>query len=121
MKIKKVVIEPIEDFFEEVKYAVKQHKTGKNVKLEYVSFNSVEELSRILSPRRKEIIDVVKKYNPSSIRELAQILKRDYKNVYKDVILLKKAGFLELKKEGKNLKPVVPYEEIEVIVKVGKS
>ena len=119
MKVKKVVIEPMEEFFGEIKEAISKHIAGEDVELDYISFNSIEELSKVLTPKRKELLDAVKKFNPSSLKELAQILRRDYKNVYKDAILLERTGFLELKREGKRLKPEIPDDEIDIVVKVG--
>ena len=119
MKVKKVEIEPLDEFFEEIKTAVVEHREGKSVKLDYISFGSIEELNKILTPKRKQLLDVVKKLKPRSLHQLAKVLGRDYKNVYKDAILLEKTGFLELRKEGKSLKPEVPYDEIEVALKVG--
>ncbi len=119
MKVKKVVIEPLEEFFGGVKDAVVDHMKGKDVKLDYISFGSIEELHRILTPKRKQLLDAVKRFKPSSLHQLAQTLGRDYKNVYKDAILLEKAGFLELKKKGNTLVPEVPYDEIDVKIKVG--
>ena len=119
MKVKKVVIEPLEEFFGEVRGAVADHTKEKNVKLDYISFGSIDELHRILTPKRKQLLDAVKKFKPRSLHQLAKILERDYKNVYKDAILLGKAGFLELKKDGNTLVPEVPYDEIDVKIKVG--
>ncbi|EDP74656.1 hypothetical protein [Hydrogenivirga sp. 128-5-R1-1] len=114
-----MVIEPLDKFFEEVKTAITEHREGKGVELDYVSFGSIEDLNRILTPKRKQLLDTVKKLKPSSLHQLAQALGRDYKNVYKDAILLEKTGFLELRREGKSLKPEVSYDEIEVALKVG--
>ncbi len=61
----------------------------------------------------------MRKKKPASIRKLAKIFGRDYKNVYEDVIFLEKTGFLKLERKGKRLVPVVDYDEIEVKVKVG--
>ena len=119
MKVKKVVIEPQDEFFEEIKAALIEHREGKSVELDYISFGSIEDLNRILTPGRKQLLDAVKRFKPRSLHQLARILGRDYKNVYKDAVLLEKAGFLDLRKEGRNLKPEVLYDEIEVALKVG--
>ncbi len=114
MKIKKVVVESLEELFSELKELI--HKEGK---IEYVSVGSMEELNRILTPQRKKLIDTIRKEKPSSIRELAKILRRDYKNVYEDVLFLERTGFIKLDRKGRKLVPVVDYDEIEVKVKVG--
>ena len=119
MKVKKVVIEPLDEFFSEVKSAVAKHESGADVNLDYISFNSIEELNKILTPKRKQLLDAVKKFKPRSLHQLARILGRDYKNVYKDAVLLEKTGFLDLKKERNTLIPEVPYDEIDIKIKVG--
>jgi len=119
MKVKKVVIEPLEEFFAELKNATAEHQEGKNVRLDYISFASIEEFNKVLTPKRKELLDAVKKLKPRSLHQLAKILGRDYKNVYRDAVLLEKTGFLELKKKGNTIIPAVPYDEIDVKIKVG--
>lgn len=117
MKVKRVVVESLEELFSEVKDLV--HK-GEG-KIEFISVGSIEELNRILTPQRKRLLDVVRKYKPSSIRELAEKLGRDYKNVYDDVVFLERIGFLKLERRGKRLVPVVDYDTIDIQVKIGVS
>ncbi len=117
MKVKKVVVESLEELFSEVKELV--HK-GKG-KIEFISVGSIEELNRILTPQRKRLLDVVRKQKPSSIHELAKMLGRDYKNVYDDVTFLEKTGFLKLERKGKKLVPIVDYDTIDIQVKGGAS
>ena len=115
MKVKKVVVEDFNEFWEEIKELT---TVGKG-KIDYVSVGSIEELNRILTPQRKKLLDVIKKEKPSSLRKLAELVGRDYKNVYEDVILLEKSGFLKLERKGRKLVPVVDYDVIDVQVKVG--
>ena len=119
MNTKIVVIEPLDKFLDEIKNAITRHKQGKTVKLDYISFSSIEDLNKVLTPKRKQLLDAVKKLEPSSLHQLAQALGRNYKNVYKDAILLEKTGFLELKRKGKSLRPKVPYDVIEIKIMVG--
>jgi len=117
MKVKKVVVESLEELFSEFKEIV--HK-GEG-KIEIISVGSIEELNRILTPQRKRLLDVVRKQKPSSICQLAKMLGRDYKNVYDDVVFLEKIGFLKLERKGKKLVPVVDYDTIDIQVKIGVS
>ena len=117
MKVKRVVVQSLEELFSEVKDLV--HK-GEG-KIEFISVGSIEELNRILTPQRKRLLDVVREYKPSSIRELAEKLGRDYKNVYDDVVFLERIGFLKLERRGKRLVPVVDYDTIDIQIKIGAS
>ncbi len=115
MKVKKVIVEDFNEFWEEIKETVATQKG----KIEYISVGSIEELNRILTPQRKKLLDVIKNKKPSSLKQLAEIVNRDYKNIYEDVILLEKAGFLKLERKGRKLVPIVDYDIIDVQVKVG--
>lgn len=117
MKVKKVVVEDFNEFWGEIKDLA---TSGKG-RIDYVSFGSIEELNRILTPQRKRLLDVIKKKKPSSLKKLAELVGRDYKNVYDDVILLEKVGFLRLERKGRSLIPVVDYDIIDVQVKVGST
>ena len=117
MKVKKVIVEDFGDFWEDIKELV----ISKKGKADYISVGSIEELNRILTPQRKKLLDVIKKEQPSSLKKLAELVGRDYKNVYKDITLLEKMGFLKLKRKGKRLIPVVDYDIIDVQLKVGSA
>jgi predicted transcriptional regulator len=57
---------------------------------------------------------------PSSIYELAKILKRDFKSVRSDIELLKQFGFVKFIAESKGkrrkLKPVLNIKKLHVTV-----
>jgi len=63
---------------------------------------------------------LIRSEKPSSIKELAATVKRDFKNVNADVHLLARLGLLELpeektgpKRRGRKL-PRVPYSSVSV-------
>ena len=58
-----------------------------------------------LTPKRMELLEFISQVNPSSIKDLAQRIERDYKNVYDDVDVLKKFHLLEMEKQGKSRRP----------------
>jgi predicted transcriptional regulator len=74
-----------------------------------VYFQDLETLLRALSVRRLEILKSLHKTGPLSIRALAKMLERDYKNVHQDVTLLQKLGLIE--RSGKGA-VTVPWESI---------
>ncbi len=76
-------------------------------------FLTVEELGRILTPRRIELLQKIRELKPSSIKELAEKIGRDFKNVYNDLKVLHGAGFVEFEEDGKSRKPYLPYDELE--------
>ena len=68
----------------------------------------------VLSPRRAEILEYLANNEVKSIRELANKLKRNYKNVYDDVNALAKYEFVELREEGRALKPICGVSDFNV-------
>ena len=55
---------------------------------------------------------------PSSINELARIVKRDVKNVADDVKYLEQIGLIEKKKTKSRIAPVVTYEKLMIEIAV---
>lgn len=82
-------------------------------------FESVEELRRILTEKRLELLLAISRQRPASIHELAELLGRDYKNVSMDVTLLERFGLVKLEArggKGRAQAPMVPYDEIHVTI-----
>jgi len=82
-------------------------------------FLTVEELGRILTPRRIELLQKIRELNPASIKELAEKVGRDFKNVYSDLKVLHAAGLVEFKEKGRSRKPYLPYNEL--VIKLDES
>lgn len=75
-------------------------------------FADSQSLFSALSPRRMELLKLLRKEGPLSIRKATSILKRDYKNVYDDVQKLSRIGLVRLKK--KDNKFYVPWDDINI-------
>ena len=67
-----------------------------------------------LSPRRVEMLEYLMNNDAKSIRHLAASLRRNYKNVYDDLIALSKYGLVDLTTSGRSLKPSAAASRIEV-------
>lgn len=94
--------------------AYKKAQRGEIEERDTIGVASLKELKAILSPKRLELIRAVKEHSPASIKELAELVGRDIRNVHRDLTLLEAAGLVELKKKGKEVKPVVDYDEIVI-------
>lgn len=68
---------------------------GEKVREEHLSFESLEGLLATLSPKRIELVRLVRRQPNLSIAALARELGRDYKRVHGDVRALEAAGLLE--------------------------
>jgi hypothetical protein len=75
-----------------------------------------EAIFSYLTPRRMELLEYLSANPLNSIKDLAEILDRDYKNVYDDVMALNKFELIEFIKEGKNRCPVTKVTKISIFM-----
>jgi predicted transcriptional regulator len=66
----------------------------------HVGFETFETFSRIMTPRRLELLRHVHRHPARSIRALAMALGRDYRRVHEDVEALVQAGLLDRDEQG---------------------
>jgi len=122
MKVKKVkvAIRSTDEVLKEASETMKSVATGKNVKPKghRVFFTSPEALRQFLTPKRLELIRLIRKQRPGSINELAALARRDFKRVYEDVMSLAEAGLVDLAKDkGRKKAPRVADElRLEIVV-----
>jgi predicted transcriptional regulator len=77
----------------------------------FISFDTVELLWKIITPKRWHILKSMAGAGPMSIREAARRVGRDVKSVHGDVQALLKAGILDHADDGRI---VFPYDEVHV-------
>ncbi len=71
----------------------------------------------LLTPKRVELLDYLASIRVESINELAHKVKRDVKNVYEDLRILRKLGLVVLRRRGKrNVVPETLVEEITFLI-----
>jgi DNA-binding transcriptional ArsR family regulator len=74
--------------------------------------------TELLTPKRIELMCNLTALRPDSINDLAQKTKRNVKNVYQDLKVLKALGFVTFRKRGKrNIVPETLIEEITLLVR----
>ena len=94
-------------------------KGDRSVREPALYFESVDELRRVLTEKRFELLTAIVRERPASVHRLAQLLRRDYKNVSDDVAFFGRLGLIKLKTiagKGRALTPTVPYDEIRVTI-----
>ena len=122
MKARKVEIgiRSTDDVLREAAETMKSVAEGKKVrpKTHRLFFTSPEALRRFLTPKRLELIRLVRKRRPSSINQLAVLAHRDFKRVYEDIMSLAEAGLVELaENKGRKKAPRVADElRLEIVV-----
>lgn len=118
MKTKKVKIgikgvkEALGDFAE----TAEAIERGESVSKEFgIYFEDIEAFRKALTPRRLELIHIIKQRRPKSIQELSRIAKRDIRNVSDDMKLLTDLGLVEIKKNESGRKETVPFVRYAII------
>jgi predicted transcriptional regulator len=91
-------------------------KTGKKyIQPKNVSIiNDLAVISRILSKTRLELFTMIREKQPNNIQELAQLLHRDYANVWRDCQVLASCKVIELEKTNQEIKPIALYDQIVI-------
>jgi len=89
-------------------------------RMQLLNFLSESELdwekTRQLSPRRMQLLNFLSESNVDSINKLSKAIGRDVKNIYNDLKILERLGFLRLVKEGRRLSPELLVHEITILL-----
>jgi predicted transcriptional regulator len=84
-------------------------------------FTSLEAALKVLTPKRLEILRVIRKGRPDSVSDLARLIGRNFKNVHADVQALAAYGLVSLRKTQAGRRtpsPRVPFSAIEFRIAV---
>lgn len=71
---------------------------------------SKEELTQLFTKRRIELIEAIKKREPSTMSELAKLLERELSAIERDLKILEGLGLVRLEKKGREVTPVIEKE-----------
>ena len=92
---------------------------GEKVKRETgVYFTSFMAFRKVMTPKRLELLHIIKTKKPSSLNELARMAKRDVKNVVDDVKYLERIGLIEKKEDRNKTTPIVKFDKINLEIAV---
>ena len=125
MKVKNITIgirslEEGLDEFSKVVRAVSQGRSPRE-KREGIYFETVEAMRAVLTPRRLELLHLIRQKRPQSVYGLARLSGRHLKNVQDDVSLLSRIGLLSLSRTTQARPRVVPrvgYNQLQVQIPV---
>ncbi|MDH2915505.1 MAG: hypothetical protein PXX77_01375 [Gallionella sp.] len=85
---------------------------GREVSTQFaLGFKNMAQMGEVFSPKRWELVEVLKKTGPQSIYALAKRLDRRYRNVYQDVAKLSEWMVIEKDESGKVF---VPWDKLNV-------
>lgn len=79
-----------------------------------LSLPNEQALSRLFSASNIELIRAIAEHEPASMRETAQIVERDIKEVHRNLRELERLGLVEFKQAGRAKRPVVWYDGIDI-------
>jgi predicted transcriptional regulator len=102
MKVRKMVIgiRSAREWASEVKRGLKRGVSGQRLAArETVHFESAAAVRNFFSDRRLELLRAIREYRPRSIKQLAELVGRDLKNVNDEVHYLTRLGLVELEAE----------------------
>jgi predicted transcriptional regulator len=117
-----VRVQPTKKLEDEVLEKVEAAERGEEVEpLRVLNLPNKRELSRLMSEKNLELLEAIKEGEPSSIRGLAKIVDRDYREVHRNLEELETLNVVEFEQEGQAKKPTVWYDNIEVDVNLAKA
>jgi len=95
-------------------HAYKAYEEGEELDyvLEEIKEKDIDSLKKILTKERLKILIVLGREEFESISNLARYLNRNIKNVYQDLIILQKNGFIRLLRKGRNVTPRLVIDQI---------
>ena len=113
----KLYVENMEGFRKKLKGELRQIDRGKAKTLgeDSISFHSLDQLRKYLTPKRLELLRMIRHHKPESIYGLAKLVGRTPENVNTDIRMLEQFGFVEttkIKEVRKKSVPEVCYDRM---------
>jgi predicted transcriptional regulator len=124
MKVRRITIgvRRPEDSLKEAKAIARRLQAGEQLpeREEELYFPDLATLRKVLSPKRLALLWAIAEEEPRSVRELAEQVGRDIKNVSQDLTFLSRLGLVTLKdaRRGVSVAPTLPYTEIDVNLRI---
>lgn len=102
---------PMADSLARARATMEALQAGRTATPHYaVGFESLPQLLAVFTPKRLELIALLRERGPMSVAQLARALQRDYKNVHGDVKALTEWLAIERNDDGHVF---VPWDEID--------
>jgi len=72
-----------------------------------INFEEVDDIARLMRTSNLKLIQAIVSEEPASVRQLAEIVDRDYREVHRNLGELESLGVIEFKEEGSRKKPIL--------------
>src|SRR5947209_4596694 len=99
MKTVTFSIRPLDSVMAEFRDTFEAARSGRRVPKgarEEVGFTSIEAARNFLTRERLALLHAIRAQHPSSLYELARMVKRDFKNVQEDIRILERHGLVRI-------------------------
>ena len=116
----RITSKPFDEHKESTLHRAEQWEEGEAVP-HVVNFQDASRLQRILTPRRLELVRSLMDAPAESMRDLADRLDRDVRQVHDDLQILSEYRIVHFREEGGAKKPYVPYDTVKIEVELTKS
>jgi predicted transcriptional regulator len=84
-----------------------------------VWFESLESLAQVLSTRNRLLLELIRRAEPASLKDLARLSKRAESNLSRTLHTMKRYRLVEIEKKNGRSVPRVPYERVVLNVGLG--
>jgi len=110
-----VTVSSAEEVHDDVRSAIQALEDSESVdSTPTISFESYDELMETLTPRVLELIEAIRREEPSSINETARVVDRDVKNVHEELSRLAQLGIIYFEKDAQSKRPVVWFDDLVI-------
>lgn len=86
-----------------------------------LNFEDYDTLARFLTEANLDLLDAIVRREPPSIRQTAEIVDRDYREVHRNLTELESLGVVRFEGDGNGTakRPLVAYDTIEISLSLG--
>lgn len=108
-----VTVETDQQIRDDVRDAIEAMESGESVdSTPKLSFTSYEELLKTFTATTLDLIETIRREEPTSINETARAVNRDVKNVHEQLIRLDSLNVIYFEEDGQSKRPVVWFDEL---------
>lgn len=108
-----VTVETDQQIRDDVRDAIEAMESGESVdSTPRLSFTSYEELLKTFTATTLDLIETIRREEPTSINETARAVNRDVKNVHEQLIRLDSLNVIYFEEDGQSKRPVVWFDEL---------
>jgi predicted transcriptional regulator len=108
-----------EQAHEETREAIEALERGEEVENRHIlTLTNEADLARLVSETNLELLRAINEHEPESMRQVAELVDRDYRDVHRNLTELEALNVVEFVDEGRSRRPVVRYDDIEIDIDV---